>query len=446
MPSHEERCQDSLKRYGKRFDELHHWLDEPSTMLANGHRIHRHDPVNTPKLAKKLFGDLADQASIDHIRLDKLETARKKKENAMKPKKPKEGYWSKHKFTRINMSKVVKGYCGNDVLEQLVENCERLPVEKTGRNTFLHRNKALIATLFLTGGRVNEVLLLKKENFDFDTEEATINNAFLVRDMEVLKGVVRGKTIRLTRTFPIWNDDPLVEYLKEWLSQVDDYLFPATGAPTLGPTAVYKIVRESGKLLDRPFHVNTIWFRKQRQYYLIKERGFTAYNLLAYFKLKKIPEIASLRKDWQNLLSVARPIRYEKVYEKSPYDALRDIQKLLKSAKTEVGIIDPYVDDSLFDLYLDYINPNARIRIITENMYKQFKEVAKRFKIQKPSFEVRSVANVHDRYLVIDDRVWVVGSSLNTAGLKPLYLIELNDSKRVVDFFERLWNKGKKEF
>ena len=87
MPSHEEHCQDSLKRYGKRFDELHRWLDEPSTMLAKGHRIHRHDPVTTPKLAKELFGEFADQACIDHIRLDRLEERRLRKEKAKKKQK-----------------------------------------------------------------------------------------------------------------------------------------------------------------------------------------------------------------------------------------------------------------------------------------------------------------------------------------------------------------------
>jgi hypothetical protein len=29
MPTHEEHCQDSLRRYRKRFDELHRWMDEP---------------------------------------------------------------------------------------------------------------------------------------------------------------------------------------------------------------------------------------------------------------------------------------------------------------------------------------------------------------------------------------------------------------------------------
>ena len=101
MPSHEEHCQDSLERYGKRFDKLYHWLDEPSTALGIDHRIHRHDPVSTPKLAKELFGEFADQACLDHLRLDELEKRKLKN----KPKIPQEGYWKTHKYTKFNPQK-----------------------------------------------------------------------------------------------------------------------------------------------------------------------------------------------------------------------------------------------------------------------------------------------------------------------------------------------------
>jgi len=74
MPNHEEHCQDSLRRYRKTFSELHRWMDEPSTILGPSHRKYRHDPNTTPKIAKQLFGPLADQACLDHIRLDELES------------------------------------------------------------------------------------------------------------------------------------------------------------------------------------------------------------------------------------------------------------------------------------------------------------------------------------------------------------------------------------
>ena len=74
MPNHEEHCAESLKRYGKSFAELHSWMDEPSLLLGSSHRRYRHDPSVTPEEAKAIFGFNADNACLDHIRLDALES------------------------------------------------------------------------------------------------------------------------------------------------------------------------------------------------------------------------------------------------------------------------------------------------------------------------------------------------------------------------------------
>lgn len=77
MPNHETHCEDSYRRYGKTFSELHTWMDEPSTILGPNHRKYRHDPNTTPWEAKRIFGENADHACLDHIRLDELDSRRK---------------------------------------------------------------------------------------------------------------------------------------------------------------------------------------------------------------------------------------------------------------------------------------------------------------------------------------------------------------------------------
>jgi hypothetical protein len=52
-------------------------MDEPSAIMGASHRRVRHDPFTTPQEAKKLFGENADHACLDHIRLDELESRRK---------------------------------------------------------------------------------------------------------------------------------------------------------------------------------------------------------------------------------------------------------------------------------------------------------------------------------------------------------------------------------
>jgi hypothetical protein len=72
MPNHEEHCEESRRRYGKPFSELHRWMDEPSLMLGTDHRMYRHNPYKTPLEARRIFGENADHACLDHIRLDEL--------------------------------------------------------------------------------------------------------------------------------------------------------------------------------------------------------------------------------------------------------------------------------------------------------------------------------------------------------------------------------------
>ena len=72
MPNHEEHCEESRRRYGKSFSELHRWMDEPSLMLGTDHRMYRHNPYKTPLEARRIFGENSDHACLDHIRLDEV--------------------------------------------------------------------------------------------------------------------------------------------------------------------------------------------------------------------------------------------------------------------------------------------------------------------------------------------------------------------------------------
>jgi len=78
MPSLREHEEYSIQKYGNPFTELHKWMDAPCDILKGAHRKYRHDPNVTPIEAKKMFGENADNACLDHIILDKA-TSREKK-------------------------------------------------------------------------------------------------------------------------------------------------------------------------------------------------------------------------------------------------------------------------------------------------------------------------------------------------------------------------------
>lgn len=83
MPELKIHEENSIKKYGKPFTELHQWMDEPVLVFGKSHRRFRHDPDTTPQEAKRLFGENADHVCLDHIILDLLETQKRKKKKVM---------------------------------------------------------------------------------------------------------------------------------------------------------------------------------------------------------------------------------------------------------------------------------------------------------------------------------------------------------------------------
>lgn len=81
------------------------------------------------------------------------------------------GYWATHPYYRLNVEKYVQQFCGYQALTELID----LIYDET--------QKAFFVTMFLTGGRVTEVSLLKRENFTVNLEKDIIE----VTNMRLLK-------------------------------------------------------------------------------------------------------------------------------------------------------------------------------------------------------------------------------------------------------------------
>lgn len=247
--------------------------------------------------------------------------------------KPQVGYWKTHKYTKLNIEKIVKSYWGDHYLEKLIKKVEQLP-RSYNIEFRIKRNQAFLAALFITGGIMEEVLTLKKNNFDLENKEANKYNAFLVKDMEVLKKRTRGTSIPTTRTFPIWQDDPLIEYLIDWINddEINHYLFPAKPGNKVPMSywSGYRIVKDVKNQLKRDEPIVSSWFREQRKYYLIKKKGFSVFDLQAYFAMTTTPEKPHAPKHWKNLLTTAYSFEQEKKSKKKGAKTFR-----ISSARVE---------------------------------------------------------------------------------------------------------------
>jgi hypothetical protein len=235
---------------------------------------------------------------------------------------------------KSRMEKIPPHYCGDEFLESLITTSDTIKRKGWDEEYRKKYDRALIASLFLTGGRATEVLKLRTSSFDFQNKEATNNDAFLVKEFVLMKRGTKEKRLHVTHTFPIWYDDPLVGYLREWIDEMDGRLFPSQidkNSP-LSYDSLRKYVIKIGRCLDNAPFITPEYFRRQRELHLAEKRGFTLSNIKAYFNLKKILPTPTKREEWQNLLVIAKNFR-EKTAPKKSEEKINPLIDLLPIAK-----------------------------------------------------------------------------------------------------------------
>lgn len=111
------------------------------------------------------------------------------------------------------------------------------------------------------------------------------------------------------------------------------------------------------------------------------------------------------------------------------------------SSTHDIFIVDAYLDEKVFNLYVDKVPGSATVRILTYKIGANVETVATMYAKSRP-LELRSSADVHDRVLFVDQRGWVIGQSIkDAAAKKPTYLIELNEPSLTAnrEIHNRIW-------
>ncbi len=104
-------------------------------------------------------------------------------------------------------------------------------------------------------------------------------------------------------------------------------------------------------------------------------------------------------------------------FDGQTYDAYAFINDLLKSAKSEVVLIDNYIDDTVFTLFSKY--QNLKIKIYTQAVSKQLRLDYQKYNSQYKNIELKEFKNAHDRFLIIDQKeIYHIGASLKDLGKK----------------------------
>jgi len=243
------------------------------------------------------------------------------------PQRP--GYWSDHEnhpYRRMTVESLEE-FCGWPALKKLISYLD-VPIQKT-----------FFVTTFQSGGRVSEVLLLKKENFNVLPDDGVVK----VSGMRCLKryrkidryidckGHARWHTelkYELRKTFAIDRSEPFTPILERHLESITDpenYLFPTSqrhgkqflkthvsdeslkvnGQVPYSRVWAYQIIRsindnlprdlkgklgllkpqldEKGKKIKDELHLWLHWFRSQRASQLVADYNFDVLDLVKYF-------------------------------------------------------------------------------------------------------------------------------------------------------------------
>lgn len=130
------------------------------------------------------------------------------------------------------------------------------------------------------------------------------------------------------------------------------------------------------------------------------------------------------------------------------YNFFRSLNKLIDSAEKTIFIIDPYLDNSVFDHYLNARKQKVHIRLLTSSKSKGIKSATDKYVAQfGPVIEVKLSEKIHDRVIFIDDyNCWILGQSIKDAAkAKPTYLAPLSPDvvgEKLQDY-EAIWQDAK---
>ena len=122
------------------------------------------------------------------------------------------------------------------------------------------------------------------------------------------------------------------------------------------------------------------------------------------------------------------------------FDAFDFVVGIIRKAAKSIILVDPYCDNKALS-FLKYKSEGVEVLICNTSKSKLENEELSRFESQYGVIKVRTLTNLHDRFLIIDEEeCYDLGASLNYAG-KKLFMINKIDTAAVVKEIIRI-SKG----
>ena len=115
------------------------------------------------------------------------------------------------------------------------------------------------------------------------------------------------------------------------------------------------------------------------------------------------------------------------------HDSYVEIRKIARDARHSVRIVDPYLYETLFNLF-SHVDESLKIELLTNKLPRDFMHEIKNFRKQYPqiAIKVRRADDFHDRFIIIDDKkCWHIGCSIKDAGNRAFLPSRIEDPKNI---------------
>lgn len=131
------------------------------------------------------------------------------------------------------------------------------------------------------------------------------------------------------------------------------------------------------------------------------------------------------------------------------YDFFKELNGVIESAEKSIFIVDPYLDNTVFDHYLNSKKGDVKVRLLLNKNASNITTASKKYIQQYGDvLEVRKSSKIHDRIIFIDGYVcWVIGQSLKDAAkAKPTYLVPLSPDvvPEKLANYDSIWDQANK--
>ncbi|MBR6030908.1 MAG: virulence RhuM family protein [Bacteroidaceae bacterium] len=170
------------------------------------------------------------------------------------------------------------------------------------------------------------------------------------------------------------------------------------------------------------------WANKVLKEYLL--RGYVVNSRIATLEqhvAKQDVEIQALKNKVDFFVRTSLPPVEGIFYDGQIFDAYTHIVSLIRQAKTSVVLVDNYIDENTLTM-LSRRGAGVTATIYTRPLNTQQQLNVLRHNQQYPHIAINICQCNHDRFLIIDDEVYVFGASLKDAGKRLFAYIRMQET------------------